>query len=98
MELHFITQKCGAGPFATQKFGNVRVPRATSRVRRHFGSSEAPFNPSFPRKASLRDEARGFGGLIKQQRHYEQCFFTLAAEQVTIHGKKYELYYKHEYE
>ena len=24
--------------------------------------------------------------------------FTLAAEQVTIHGKKYELYYEHEYE
>ena len=36
--------------------------------------------------------------MIKQQRHYEQCLFTLAAEQVTIHGKEYELYYKHEYE
>ena len=27
-----------------------------------------------------------------------QGFFTLAAEQVSIHGKKYELYYEHEYE
>ncbi len=24
--------------------------------------------------------------------------FTLAAEQVAIHGKEYELYYEHEYE